>query len=50
MSAIEDNEVGNKPIQVLFTLHAGFDTLDFTGPLEMLVSAKNENGKCSSPA
>ncbi|KAL9620144.1 MAG: hypothetical protein Q9160_005259 [Pyrenula sp. 1 TL-2023] len=47
MSAIAESEVSSKPIQVLFTLHAGFDTLDFTGPLEMLVSAKNENG---SPA
>lgn len=41
MSAI--NELGdkNEPINVLFTLCEGFDTLDFTGPMELLKSARH---------
>jgi len=36
MSAIADTPVDKmEPLNVLFTLHEGFDTLDFCGPLEM---------------
>jgi len=47
MSAI--NEIGdkNERINVLFTLHEGFDTLDFTGPLEILKGARHDiNDPC----
>jgi len=57
MSAIADHGDKNEPIRVLFTLHAGFDTLDFTGPFEILNTAahdiKNPESKvfkCSSAA
>ena len=40
MSAIDDSADGPTPvIQVLLALHPGFDTLDFTGPLEVLSHA-----------
>lgn len=42
MSAIADTPDGPVPlIQVLFTLHSGFDTLDFAGPLEVLSCARH---------
>lgn len=39
MSAITDD--ATPTIQVLFALHPGFDTLDFTAPLEVLSSARH---------
>ena len=35
----------NAPIQVLFVLHDGFDTLDFTGPMEAFCHARHEAKK-----
>jgi len=45
MSAIADTPVEGKtePIQVLFLLHEGFDTMDFVGPMETFHHAKNED-------
>ena len=34
-------------IKVLFTLHPGFEVLDFTGPLDVLAKAKHDiNDDC----
>lgn len=42
MSAIVDGNDGPAPIiRVLFALHPGFDTLDFTGPLEVIGNARH---------
>jgi hypothetical protein len=41
MSAIADTKDKGEPIKVLFVLHEGFDTLDFTGPLEILSQARH---------
>jgi len=41
MSAIADAKDNSEPINVLFALHEGFDTLDFCGPLEMLSQARH---------
>ncbi|KAF1810762.1 class I glutamine amidotransferase-like protein [Eremomyces bilateralis CBS 781.70] len=45
MSAIAETPVDGKtePIQVLFLLHEGFDTVDFTGPMETFWYAKNDD-------
>jgi hypothetical protein len=42
MSAINETGDKNEPINVLFTLHEGFDTLDFAGPLEILKGARHD--------
>lgn len=42
MSAVASAGDKNEPINVLFTLHDGFDTLDYTGPMEFLKSARHE--------
>lgn len=42
MSAIAEPGERNEPIRILFTLHEGFDTLDFAGPLEILESALHD--------
>ena len=42
MSAINDTGDKNEPINLLFTLHEGFDTLDFAGPLEILKGARHD--------
>ena len=48
MSAIADGD--HEPIQVLFTLHPGFDTMDLVGPLEVLHTAlHNPKDKCELP-
>lgn len=44
MSAIQDSNGDSKAIRVLFPLHAGFDTLDFAGPTEILDQARTDNG------
>ncbi|KAF2135566.1 uncharacterized protein K452DRAFT_239144 [Aplosporella prunicola CBS 121167] len=46
MSAIVIAEASDRPdkIQVLFALHQGMDTLDFTGPLETLSWARHNTG------
>ena len=42
MSAIAETPDGPVPlIQVLFTLHPGFDTLDFAGPLDVFSWARH---------
>ena len=42
MSAIADSSDGPvPPVQVLFALFPGMDTLDFTGPLEVFTSARH---------
>ena len=46
MSAIAEDGP-SKPIEVLFAVHEGFDTLDVLGPLEMLHMAKHDGGKDS---
>ncbi len=38
----------NIPFKVLLTLHAGFDVLDFTGPLEILSSARFETNNAKA--
>jgi len=40
MSAIADGD--NSVIQVLYALHAGFDTMDFAGPMEVLSYAQHD--------
>jgi len=52
MSAIDENGAdGPTPvIRVLFTLHPGFDILDFTGPLEVLSHARHNIKDASSKA
>lgn len=43
MSAIVDTPADKAgPIQVLFLLHEGFDTLDFAGPMEAFSYTKSE--------
>lgn len=38
-------------INVLFTLHAGLDAMDFIGPLEVLTHAlHNKDDECKLPA
>ncbi|KAF2453045.1 class I glutamine amidotransferase-like protein [Lineolata rhizophorae] len=49
MSAIQDDSK-NEPIGVLFALHKGFDTLDFTGPYEVLASALHDSKNPDSKA
>jgi hypothetical protein len=41
MSAIADPKDKSEPIKVLFVLHDDFDTLDFTGPLEIFSHARH---------
>lgn len=42
MSAIAETSDGpTPPIQVLFALHPGFDTLDVAGPVEVLHTARH---------
>ena len=42
MSAVQEGADGPTPaIKVLFTLHPGFDTLDLSGPLEVLSWARH---------
>ena len=42
MSAVQGGADGPTPaIQVLFTLHPGFDTLDLSGPLEVFGWARH---------
>jgi len=42
MSAIAETPDGPSPlIQVLFTLHPGFDTVDFAGPLDVFSWARH---------
>ncbi|MCJ1336146.1 hypothetical protein MMC09_001422 [Bachmanniomyces sp. S44760] len=51
MSAIEDTSDGpTPPIKVLFTLHPGFDTMDFVGPLEVLSYAQHNIKDASTKA
>ncbi|KAF2403074.1 class I glutamine amidotransferase-like protein, partial [Trichodelitschia bisporula] len=50
MSAIADSRDQNEPIQVLFALHDGFDTLDFTGPLEILSQSQHDFKDSSTKA
>jgi hypothetical protein len=45
MSAIVEAGDKAQPIQVLFVLHNGFDTVDLTGPLEILANAAHESSK-----
>jgi len=45
MSAIVDAGERTAPIQVLIALHQGFDTVDLTGPLEILANAAHDNSK-----
>lgn len=44
MSAIADSDP-SKPIEVLFAVHDGFDTLDVLGPLEIFSHATHEGVK-----
>jgi hypothetical protein len=44
MSAIADADP-SKPIQVLFAVHDGFDTLDVLGPLEIFAHAAHDGAK-----
>ncbi|KAI9666398.1 MAG: hypothetical protein M1821_004334 [Bathelium mastoideum] len=48
MSAIADGD--HEPIQVLFTLHPGFDTMDVVGPMEVLNTALHDPRDKSSKA
>lgn len=50
MSAIRGDSDGHDSIQVLFTLHHNMNTLDFTGPLEVLSRAchnPKDEGMCN---
>lgn len=42
MSAVTGAGDTNEPINVLFTLHDGFDSLDYVGPMEFLKSARHD--------
>ena len=42
MSAMTETGDKDEPINLLFTLHEGFDTLDFAGPLEILKGARHD--------
>jgi len=46
MSAIirEDGDAAPDVVKVLFTLHPGFDSMDFVGPLEVLANACHKAG------
>jgi hypothetical protein len=44
MSAIADSDP-SKPIEVLFAVQDGFDTLDVLGPLEIFHQATTEGAK-----
>lgn len=45
MSAIAETSDGpTPPIQVLYALHPGFDTLDVAGPVEVLHTARHNLG------
>lgn len=50
MSAIVENGDKIEPIRVLFTLHEGFDTLDFVGPQEVLNHAQHNIKDASTKA
>ncbi|KAF2760260.1 class I glutamine amidotransferase-like protein [Pseudovirgaria hyperparasitica] len=50
MSAIADIPERTGPIQVLFTLHPGFDSLDYVGPMEALHYTKHEDKSIDYPA
>jgi putative intracellular protease/amidase len=50
MSAIADTNDQNLVVNVLFALHEGFDTLDFTGPLEVFDHAKHDMKKPETKA
>lgn len=52
MSAFEPEDDNSTPeiVKVLFTLHDGFDTLNFTGPLQILASARHKVGDPTSEA
>jgi len=45
MSAIVEAGDKTEAIQVLFALHNGFDTVDLTGPFEILANAAHDNNK-----
>jgi len=47
MSAVVDGNEKPQVIKVLFALHPGFDTVDYTGPLEIFKSARGDNDKNS---
>lgn len=47
MSALASDK--NEPINILFTLHDGFDSLDYVGPMELLKSARHDiKNPCNS--
>ncbi|KAF1987454.1 class I glutamine amidotransferase-like protein [Aulographum hederae CBS 113979] len=48
MSAVQDGS--SEPIQVLYALHEGFDTLDFAGPFEAMWHAKHDIKDASTRA
>jgi len=50
MSAIVDANDKNEPLQILFALHPGFDTLDFCGPMEMFSFAYHNPKDASTKA
>jgi len=45
MSAIADGSEKPQVVKVLFALHPGFDTVDYTGPLEIFKSARGDSDK-----
>jgi len=45
MSAIVDGSEKSPVVKVLFALHPGFDTVDYTGPLEIFKFARGDNDK-----
>jgi len=45
MSAIVDGNEKPQVVKVLFALHPGFDTVDYTGPLEVFKYARGDNDK-----